>query len=255
VLLTARLCLAAGPACIFRYYPEVLMRQTGYTRRQVAEALEELAEQNWAYADGSVLWIRNGLRHDPQLRMRDKKHLTAVVRQLDGLPASALVAKFCQYYRISRPLQGPSKTNPDLASDTDTEVLRTTDTEKDTHSAKKGLRGPLPADTPPADRFEEFYRLFPRKAAPDDARRAWKQITKQVSPDALIAALTRQLPDFSRRPPDRVPYPATWLRGGHWRNEPTITPEDDPYRGFPELYDCEACGGAHETKQCPVPAP
>lgn len=110
VFLTARLCKDAGPACIFRYYPEVLMRQTGYSRRQLTDALEELSRENWAYSDGSVIWLRNGLRHDPHVRLNDRKHLAAVLRQLDGLPASALIARFRDYYKIGRASDGPSKT-------------------------------------------------------------------------------------------------------------------------------------------------
>lgn len=241
-LLTARLCRDAGPACIFRYYPEVLMRQTGYTRRQLDGALLELDREQWAYSDGSVLWIRNGLRHDPQLRIGDKKHLKAVLRQLDGLPSSSLVVRFCDYYKISRPLHGPSKTKLVQPSDTDTEILP--EVLPDTDSARKALP---PPDKPAAlDRFAEFYGLYPRKAAPDAALRAWKTATKKASPDALIAALTRQLPEFARRPKDRVPYPATWLNGGQWHNEPSDKSSDDPYRDWPHLYDCQQCGGVHD---------
>jgi hypothetical protein len=103
--------------------------------------------------------------------------------------------------------------------------------------------------------FEKFYELFPRKKAPAAARRAWRAAVQKASPDALIVALTRQLPEFARRPPDRVPYPATWLNGEHWRNEPDDKPSDDPYAGFPTLYDCVKCGGAHETPTCPEVPP
>jgi hypothetical protein len=240
VLLTVRLCKDAGPACIFRYYPEMLMRLTGYPRRRLDAALEELAAGAWAYTDGTVLWIRNGLRHDPQLRIGDKKHLKAVLRQVDSLPASVLVVKFCEYYKIVRPLQGPPKTKPVWPSDTDTEVLP--EVLPDTHSVGNGL--------PTA--FEEFYRIFPRKAAPAAARRAWKTATKKASPNVLIAALTRQLSEFARRPADRVPYPATWLNGEHWRNEPSDTTLADPYADWPTLYDCARCGSAHEKPdECP----
>jgi len=246
VLLTARLCKDAGPACIFRYYPEMLMRLTGYSRRHIEGALQELSQGAWVYSDGAVLWIRNGLRHDPQLRIGDKKHLKAVLRQLDGLPSSTLVVRFCEYYKIKRPFNGPSKTKPIQPSDTDTDTEVLPEVLPDTHSAGNGL--------PTA--FEEFYRLFPRKAGPDAARKAWKTATKKASPDALIAALTRQLPEFARRPPDRVPYPATWLNGGHWRNEPSDTTSADPYADWPELYDCATCGGAHgKGEQCPSGGP
>src|SRR5947209_18078144 len=73
VLLTCRLCSACGPACIFRYYPEVLLKQTGYVQRPdvVKDALDELARERWIQHDSKrfVIWIVNGLRHDPHVRL------------------------------------------------------------------------------------------------------------------------------------------------------------------------------------------
>lgn len=117
VLLTARLCRDAGPAVIFRYYPELLCRQTGLSRSRFDKALEGLAKDNWIYSDGVVLWVRNGLRHDPNLRLADRKHFASVCRQLDGLPTSPLVAKFCDYYGITRPSEGPSETSLGMRSE------------------------------------------------------------------------------------------------------------------------------------------
>lgn len=71
--------------------------------------------------------------------------------------------------------------------------------------------------------FAEFYRLFPRKKAPRAAEKAYRAAVKRgASPAIILAALRTQLDDFSARPPDRVPYPATWLNGQQWLNEPDL---------------------------------
>jgi len=65
VLLTVRLCAQAGPASIFRYYVELLARQTGLPQKQVETALAELAatpspDSPWIVYDKAIVWVRNG---------------------------------------------------------------------------------------------------------------------------------------------------------------------------------------------------
>jgi len=120
-----------------------------------------------------------------------------------------------------------------------------------THRDRDPDRDTNPPISPPG--FQEFYSRYPRKKAPAAATRAWRLAVKKASPEALLAALTRQLPELTRRPVDRVPYPATWLNGEHWRNEPDDAPSGNlnPYATWPTLYDCATCRSAHETQVCP----
>ena len=114
-LLVSRGCRQAGPAAIFICYPSVLMIQTGLPAPRVESALSELEIKGWIEREGSVLWIRNGLRYDPSMRLSDKKHLRSVERALSELPRLAIVLRFCDYYKIPRPFDGPSKTMRELA--------------------------------------------------------------------------------------------------------------------------------------------
>lgn len=68
--------------------------------------------------------------------------------------------------------------------------------------------------------FQAFYAAYPRKAAPGDARKAWRQMAGDRPPlPNLLAAIARQKrEDFRDRTPDRIPYPATWLRAQSWLN-------------------------------------
>src|SRR3989304_3908310 len=83
---TTRPCKAAGPPVIFRYYPEILAAQTGLAAKQVRAGLAELEAHRWIEVEGVILWVRNGLRYDPSVRLVDRKHRTAVLRALAELP-------------------------------------------------------------------------------------------------------------------------------------------------------------------------
>lgn len=66
--------------------------------------------------------------------------------------------------------------------------------------------------------FAEFWARYPRKRSRLDARKAYGQAIKLVSPDQILAGverLRRNLPSETRF----IPYPATWLRAGGWLDE------------------------------------
>ncbi len=107
-LLTLRLCSAAGPAAIFRYYPELLCHQTGYSAKTLEAALQELEREGWIIREGVVLWIRNGFRDDPTIRLADPKHRKSVEPAVAALPKLNIALTFCDYYRVARPFEGPS---------------------------------------------------------------------------------------------------------------------------------------------------
>jgi hypothetical protein len=118
-----------------------------------------------------------------------------------------------------------------------------------THRDRDPDRDTTPPVSPPG--FQEFYARYPRKKAPAAATRAWRSAVQKAPEGEILAALLRQLPELTRRPADRVPYPATWLNGEHWRNEPDDAHSEDPYAAWPTLYDCAKCRSAHETAACP----
>ena len=72
VILVCRVGSSNTAASIFRYYREALGVQTGLSRDDLEAALCELekkpnATTPWIVRDEQVLWIRNGLKHDPNL--------------------------------------------------------------------------------------------------------------------------------------------------------------------------------------------
>lgn len=104
-LLTARICDAYGVAGIFRFYPEVLAKQTGLDLKHLLGAIFELQEADWARMDGAsnVLWIVNGLRYDPQVSLDNIRQRAAILNQLRSLPRTPLLGAFLEHYRIDPP--------------------------------------------------------------------------------------------------------------------------------------------------------
>lgn len=80
---------------------------------------------------------------------------------------------------------------------------------------------PKPTDMADPD-FDAWWALYPRKVAKDEARKAWRRITKKDAPEALTAGLRRWLAsaDWAGTERQYLPHPATWLNGGRWKDEP-----------------------------------
>lgn len=71
--------------------------------------------------------------------------------------------------------------------------------------------------------FARFWNAYPRRTAKKDARRVWAKV--DPSPelvDRMLATLAWQVPHF-RWDSDKAefaPYPASWLNGERWTDEP-----------------------------------
>jgi hypothetical protein len=69
------------------------------------------------------------------------------------------------------------------------------------------------------DDFEQFWKIYPRKCAKGDARKAWIQ-TEKIRPPmaALLKAVyaARASKAWLKDSGEFIPYPATWLRQERW---------------------------------------
>lgn len=165
VLLTARLCQQAGPGAIFTCYPEVLARQTGLTARQVEGALKALERDGWIQREGLVLWVVNGLRYDPTMHLSDTKHQKAVARSVAALPRFSIVLKFCDYYQIIRPFDGPSQ------GETTSALPKTEDRRPSTEDRRPNNPSPPAGPEEPAwGRPSDLIALYNRLAPPELGR-------------------------------------------------------------------------------------
>ncbi len=74
--------------------------------------------------------------------------------------------------------------------------------------------------------FEEFWKVWPKRCAKADARKAWAQ-TKDIRPEltnllnAVKAACKTEA--WMKDGGKYIPHPATWLRGERWEDELEVT--------------------------------
>lgn len=98
-----------------------------------------------------------------------------------------------------------------------------------------GRRSRNPSSDTDAD-FKEWYRTYPKHAAPAVALKAYRAvITKNLAtPEQLLAGAMRYAAERSGQDPRYTKHPSTWLNGGCWADEPataittTIDTEGNP---------------------------
>lgn len=94
--------------------------------------------------------------------------------------------------------------------------------EKSVNEKESSLRS-LSASGPSREHFDDFWTAYPRKLGKGDARRAWLRLRPDaVLRAAMLTAITTQRgsPDWQRDDGRFIPYPATWLNGRRWEDEP-----------------------------------
>lgn len=68
------------------------------------------------------------------------------------------------------------------------------------------------------DRFEQFWKKYPRKVAKPNAQKAWLKIKPDDAlTEKMIAAINRQ--ELCNSEIKFVPHPATWLNNRRWEDE------------------------------------
>ncbi len=81
-----------------------------------------------------------------------------------------------------------------------------------------------PASTGPSDteRFERFWKRYPRRAGKPAAKRAWKSALKRSPLDEIQAGFLAWETFWTenRTPEEFIPYPATWLNQERYNDTP-----------------------------------
>jgi len=67
--------------------------------------------------------------------------------------------------------------------------------------------------------FEDFWSIYPLRAKPPDARRAWDKAIKTTAPEVVIQGVIRYRDDPNRDPAFTA-YPASWLNSRRWEDDP-----------------------------------
>lgn len=72
------------------------------------------------------------------------------------------------------------------------------------------------------EEFERFWKIYPRKCAKGDARKAWS-VTEKIRPpiaDLLKSVYAaRASKSWLKDEGEFIPYPATWLRQERWDDQ------------------------------------
>lgn len=80
-----------------------------------------------------------------------------------------------------------------------------------------------------ADRFNEFWALYPKKKDKGHAEKAWRRLSIKHH-DAIL----KTLPEYQFPEQKFIPYPATWLNGKHWLDEVSEKPKQKQSLGYQE---------------------
>lgn len=75
-------------------------------------------------------------------------------------------------------------------------------------------------ERPKPDRFDEFWKLYPRKVAKDKAREKWAAVKPELV-DTILAAVALQSKsrDWLKNDGQFIPHAATWLHNCRWEDE------------------------------------
>ncbi len=78
---------------------------------------------------------------------------------------------------------------------------------------------------PSEEAFDQFWKIYPRKVAKGDARKAWNATEKirPALPELLKAVYAaRASKQWLKDDGEFIPHPATWLRQERWADEHEI---------------------------------
>ena len=99
-------------------------------------------------------------------------------------------------------------------------------------------------------RFELFWGAYPKKKSKEAARKAFKRVAPDEDLfDRIMAAIgrARTSPEWLREGGRFIPYPATWLNGGAW--------DDEPFKGVQNNGTTEEHYGGRPGPGQSAPAP
>jgi hypothetical protein len=112
------------------------------------------------------------------------------------------------------------------------------------HNKDTGASGPLRAkkkrrhtqlDPAAQEAFGRFYAAYPRHVARAAAEKAWLKINPDVELSAVIISSAERYAEETRDTElGYIAYPASWLKGRRWEDEPNGNRNGRPNASRPE---------------------
>ncbi len=69
------------------------------------------------------------------------------------------------------------------------------------------------------EKFNDFYKSYPRKTAKGLARKAWCSAINKAEPDDIISKASLFASSVDGKDKKFIPHPATWLNQERWDDE------------------------------------
>jgi hypothetical protein len=111
VFLNLRTSPLTNILAMYPFYVEAIEQQTGLSREVIVRALDSLSIKGWIQIEEGVVWIKKGLRFDPQISLQNENHRIAVRKAILNLPKLQIVADFINFYGIDMPYPMPSRSH------------------------------------------------------------------------------------------------------------------------------------------------
>lgn len=256
------------PSGIYLVTDPQLAVDAGVPPRTVRRYVEELDRRGLIRRDGAWLFVRKYFKRQPKQR----RLLHGVQADLSDCDSRSILEDFGSIYPMLRKwsrtrlasLSNPSRTHvTTLAVQSSyratTEQLQSKERRGPGRGGTELLSKPLRGSDARAalSGFDQFQAAYPRREKWPDAERAWRQVDARHHVAAILADIARRLETGTWEPgsPDRrrfIPLPGSYLRGRRWEDElgpaagaAPAGADEDPYAGWPHLWDC-ACGEIHE---------
>ena len=123
---------------------------------------------------------------------------------------------------VQRQRQRQRQEEKDSCASADAE--RYSDTPAGPTPTSSASRRKTPGHDPMIDlEFARWWDAWPRKKAKGQAARAYRTARRKTDAQTLLAAVEQQTPALMARGAEFCPYPATWLNGERWTDQPDPT--------------------------------
>jgi len=96
---------------LYPFWIEPIEQQTGLSREAIQRALSTLSDRGWIAIEDGLVWIKKGLRFDPQISLRHENHLIGIKKAVLALPRLGLVRDFIDFYGIDMPYPIPPRSH------------------------------------------------------------------------------------------------------------------------------------------------